>query len=100
MPPFPKRGSPKRTLSDKLMADENTPLSVSHGATEGLALDDAVLRIDRGRVAPPSEADEAPRAPRPEHIPWGYGRDRLTAMVVDPNRLYLYWELTDHSIEK
>jgi hypothetical protein len=82
------------------MADENTPLSVSHGSTEGLALDDAVLRIDKGRISPPTADDEMPRAPRPEHIPWGYGRDRITAMVVDPNRLYVYWELTDQAIEK
>ena len=82
------------------MADENTPPSVSRGSTEKLALDNAVLRIDRGRVAPPSAADEEARAPRPEHIPWGYGHDRITAMVVDPNRLYLYWELTDQAIEK
>ncbi len=82
------------------MADENTPHSLSRVSTEGLALDNDVLRIDKGRVSPPSAADEEPRAPRPEHIPWGYGMDRLTAMVVDPNRLYLYWELTDLTIDK
>jgi hypothetical protein len=82
------------------MADENTPLSVSHGTTEGLGLDDAVLRIDKGRISPPTADDEVARTPRPEHIPWGYGRDRVTAMVVDPNRLYVYWELTDQAIEK
>jgi hypothetical protein len=83
------------------MADETTPPSVSRGSTEGLALDNAVLRIDRGRVSPPSAGEQdQPRAPRPEHIPWGYGHDRLTAMVVDPNRLYVYWEATDQAIEK
>ena len=82
------------------MADESTPLSVAHGSTEGLALDNAVLRIDKGRVSPPSAADQEPRGPRPEHIPWGYDRDQITAMVVDPNRLYVYWELTDQAIEK
>jgi len=81
------------------MEDENTPLSVSRGSSEGLGLDNAVLRIDKGRVTPPSDADQEPRAPRPEHIPWGYGHDRITAMVVDPNRLYVYWELTDQAIE-
>jgi len=35
-----------------------------------------------------------------EHIPWGYGQDRVTAMVVDPERLYVYWELTDEAIER
>ncbi len=36
--------------------------------------------------------------PLPAHIPWGYGRDRVTAMVVDPERLYVYWEATDDGI--
>jgi len=38
--------------------------------------------------------------PMPEHIPWGYGQDRITAMVVDPERLYAYWEVTDEAIER
>jgi uncharacterized protein len=82
------------------MVDENPPLSVARRSTEGLALDNAVLRIDKGRVAPPSAADEQAPVVHAEHIPWGYGRDRITAMVVDPNRLYVYWELTDPSIER
>ena len=62
-------------------------------------------------IAPPPPA-EAPRVARPEptkfdlgqvrdaelpreHIPWGYGHDRVTAMPVDPDRLYVYWEVTD-----
>jgi hypothetical protein len=68
--------------------------------TPGLVLDNSVLRIDKGRTAPPSEDEQEPRGAYDEHIPWGYGHDRLTAMAVDPNRLYLYWELTDPSIEK
>jgi hypothetical protein len=31
----------------------------------------------------------------PETIPWGYGSDRVTAMAVDPVRLFVYWEVTD-----
>ncbi len=31
-------------------------------------------------------------------IPWGYGRDRVTAMPVDPDRLFAYWEVLDDSI--
>lgn len=37
--------------------------------------------------------------PPVEHIPWGYGQDRITAMVVDPRRMYAYWELRDDAIE-
>ena len=32
-------------------------------------------------------------------IPWGYGRDRLTATAVDPDRLFIYWEMRDESID-
>jgi hypothetical protein len=35
----------------------------------------------------------------PRQIPWGYGRDRLTATPVDPERLFLYWEVRDESID-
>ena len=37
---------------------------------------------------------------RSEDIPWGYGRDRVTAMAVDPERLYVYWEVTDEALER
>ena len=37
-------------------------------------------------------------APMPQHIPWGYGYDRITAMVIDPERLFVYWELTDDAV--
>jgi hypothetical protein len=36
----------------------------------------------------------------PEHIPWGYAQDRVTAMVVDPDYLYAYWEVTADAIEQ
>jgi hypothetical protein len=37
--------------------------------------------------------------PTPQHVPWSYGRDRVTAMVVDPERMFAYWEVRDDSIE-
>ena len=36
----------------------------------------------------------------PQDIPWGYNQDRVTGMVVDPDRLYVYWEVTDDAIAK
>jgi hypothetical protein len=33
------------------------------------------------------------------HIPWSYGQDRVTAMVVDPETLFAYWEVREDSIE-
>jgi hypothetical protein len=38
--------------------------------------------------------------PRPVHIPWSYGMDRVTAAAVDPDRLFTYWEVTDQAIER
>ena len=35
-----------------------------------------------------------------QHIPWGYGATRVTAMPVDPERLYAYWEITDADMER
>jgi hypothetical protein len=49
----------------------------------------------------PAKFDLGPNvdaAPMPENIPWGYGYDRVTAMVVDPERLYVYWEVTDDAV--
>jgi hypothetical protein len=34
-----------------------------------------------------------------EHIPWGYGQNRVTTLVMDPRRMYAYWEVRDDAIE-
>jgi hypothetical protein len=36
----------------------------------------------------------------PVTIPWSYGYDRVTGMAVDPDRLFVYWEVTDDGIER
>lgn len=36
----------------------------------------------------------------PEQIPWGYGYDRVTAMAIDPDRLFVYWEVTDDAMAR
>jgi hypothetical protein len=56
-------------------------------------------------VVPPGHGGEPvkPAAPTPAeaaNIPWGYGKDRVTAAAVDPNRLYVYWEVTDEAIAR
>jgi hypothetical protein len=35
----------------------------------------------------------------PKYIPWSYGRDRVRALPIDPERLYVYWEVTDEGRE-
>jgi hypothetical protein len=36
----------------------------------------------------------------PRQIPWGYNRDRVTAIAVDPIQLFVYWELRDETLEQ
>jgi hypothetical protein len=69
-------------------------LGVAEGRAESAATEpvDPVHKFDLGRSPEP--------APMPRHIPWGYGQERVTAMVVDPGRLYVYWEATDEAIER
>jgi hypothetical protein len=55
-------------------------------------------KFDVGEGAEPDLA--ALRAESEASIPWGYGRDRITAMPVDPDRLYAYWEVTDDAIAR
>jgi hypothetical protein len=38
------------------------------------------------------------KAQAPRFIPWSYGQDRITAMVVNPQTLYVYWEVADEAI--
>ncbi|MFL5304328.1 MAG: DUF4912 domain-containing protein [Polyangia bacterium] len=53
---------------------------------------------ENGPTALPSKFDLGPQSdtePMPANIPWGYDQNRVTAMVIDPERLYVYWEVTD-----
>ena len=59
------------------------------------------LAAEMGVASFPPKFDLGPAvdaAPMPQHIPWGYGYDRVTAMVIDPERLYVYWEVTDDAV--
>lgn len=49
----------------------------------------------------PEKFDLGPQAKAvvlPQNIPWGYSMDRVTAMPVDPRRLFVYWEVSDDAI--
>ena len=49
-------------------------------------------------VHPSAVAKEA--ATPPKDIPWGYGKDRVSAMPVDPDRLFVYWEVTEDGLDR
>ena len=46
------------------------------------------------------EVREHAKADAPGTIPWSYAYDRVTGMAVDPDRLFVYWEVTDDAIER
>jgi len=52
-------------------------------------------RIARSKFDLGQKNDE----PKVEHIPWGYGYNRITAMVINPDQLFAYWEVTDDAID-
>lgn len=63
---------------------------------------DAPADTDVGKGAAFHKFDLGPGAeekPAADNIPWGYGEDRITAMYVNPERLYTYWEVTDGAID-
>jgi hypothetical protein len=53
------------------------------------------------KLEPSPITESVPRRPHStsRQIPWGYGRDRVTAIAVDPDRLFVYWEVRDESID-
>jgi hypothetical protein len=56
----------------------------------------AAHKFDMGQA--PDRDPAGVRALAEAHIPWSYGRDRVTAMPVDADRLYVYWEVTDEAV--
>jgi hypothetical protein len=54
---------------------------------------DHALRSGRPGERPPLSEER-------RTIPWSYGDDRVTAMAVDPARLFVYWEVSDEAISR
>jgi hypothetical protein len=75
------------------------------GGSHGVASADAEA-AEPNAVAPVAHKYELTRPDAgelreaPADIPWGYGRDRVTAMPVDPDRLFVYWEVLEESIAR
>lgn len=54
------------------------------------------VRVERSKFE--LGAPEATHDVDAGELPWGYGQDRITALVRDPDSAYLYWEITDVGI--
>lgn len=81
--------------------------SKAHGrdAADGAATSTDAGGGDSGTAVVPvahkyelEQSESAPAREMPRDIPWGYGLDRVTAMPVDPDRLFVYWEVLEESI--
>ncbi len=57
-------------------------------------------RADEGELAAPRSKFDIGTPPEPPEaaVPWGYGADRITALVRSPDSLYLFWEITDEGL--
>jgi hypothetical protein len=62
--------------------------------TEEPAAADPVLS-HKFEVGKHGAAKEEPRT-----IPWSYSQDRVTAMPVDADKLFVYWEITDEAVKQ
>ena len=51
-------------------------------------------RVERSKF----ELGRPPAAIDAGELPWGYGENRITAIVRDPDSAYVYWEITDEGI--
>ena len=59
----------------------------------------SAARVLSADGASPTNEGVRPLPSPPRQIPWGYGHDRVTAIAVDPDRLFVYWEVRDESID-
>lgn len=89
-----------REALEKFSASEISDAASAAGLDVGPATTRAELL---GRLE--DELDRLARRERPRRheeavVPWGYGVDRIRAMAVDPERLFVYWEITDEAIER
>jgi len=88
--------SPKVKQKAPLATPPPEPTTVEH-ATRSRAEFEAHKYSLTDREASATESRET--SP-PRYIPWSYGKDRVRALAVDPDRLYVYWEVTDEARER
>lgn len=98
-----------RDLAPARRAQPRAPASVKRGPAVPASRRVATTRARAARKREEPEPETGARSkfdlgsrlqePRVvEHIPWGYGQNRITALVTDPRRMYAYWEVRDDAI--
>lgn len=92
------------------VAGEIAALAEPKASTARSGTNGGTPKIDLGPAAAPGSVETAwshkfeipdhGKEEEPATIPWSYGYDRVTGMAVDPDRLFVYWEVTDDAIER
>jgi len=92
----PKKRPAKKRAPRKLVPTKSLP------PTKPIAVDVAEQEALRAKfeLGPHEWTRVLDAREKAQTIPWGYGRDRVTAMAVDPERLFVYWEVTDEAIAR
>ncbi len=103
--PAPDGGAPTPREPEADRPPERPASAPEAPAAGDLAAEAAAQPRHVALVVPPEPGAPrraTPGAPlaEPRDIPWSYGKDRVTAAAIDPNRLYVYWEVTDEAIER
>src|SRR5450759_3093954 len=75
---------PKPEAADTVLAAEQADTAAGDGGGSAWS--------HKFEVREPAKADMSTT------IPWSYDYDRVTGMAVDPDRLFVYWEVTDDAI--
>jgi uncharacterized protein len=90
-----------RMTKDALAAKLWESIGKKESVTAPAATDSAPAPADEdGHLTHKFELGEHGASEESRTIPWSYGMDRVTGMPVDPDRLCVYWELTDDAISK
>ena len=87
---------PARTEKGAKSPAEKAP----SGKAAGKTTDASVEVPEPAPISHKFELGSHGKAEEPRNIPWTYGYDRVTGMPVDPDRLFVYWEVTDQSLER
>jgi hypothetical protein len=94
-----RKAAPKRSASPKTVSKKRGPAKPASGrsTTPQSRGEEAALRA-KFELGPADWTHVIDAREKAQTIPWGYGRDKVAAMAVDPDRLFIYWEVTDEAI--
>lgn len=99
--PKPRKGAPaasprrRKPVVEREARSEAPPKAGAPVRGDGPDVEADPTATAKLAIGPGADARETP-----SQIPWSYGQDRVTAAAVDPERLFVYWEVTDPAIER